>query len=158
MLFSGSPETEGKGRSVELGRRGEQLAAEYLVDSGYRLVMSNFRIPIGRTGRGALATGELDIIALYINTLCFIEVKTRADNAPLEPEAALVLRKQRQIIRTARAYRRVFKVEAIPSRFDVVSVVLASGRIPQLEIIKDHFSEASFNKASWTGDVWHETF
>ncbi|MGE3466032.1 MAG: YraN family protein [Pyrinomonadaceae bacterium] len=63
--------------TIALGERGEGLAAEYLIDNGYRLVVSNFKVPVGRNRRGAQVTGEIDIVALDGETLCFIEVKTR---------------------------------------------------------------------------------
>jgi len=100
----------------ELGQRGERLAAEYLEANGYRLVVSNFKVPIGRNKRGAAVTGEIDIVALDGHTLCFVEVKTRASDAFAGPLANVTLRKQRQISRTARVYRRVFGLSEMPYR------------------------------------------
>src|SRR2546423_3834786 len=51
----------------ELGRLGEQLAAEHLVRRGFRIVERNYRT----------RWGELDIIAFDGTTLAFCEVKTR---------------------------------------------------------------------------------
>src|SRR5688572_10583531 len=70
----------------ETGRLGEHIAAEYLRTNGYRLVLSNFKVPIGRNSRGAAVTGEIDIIAIDGETLCFVEVKTKTSDefsAPL---------------------------------------------------------------------------
>lgn len=93
-----------------VGSKGESLAAKYLTANGYRLVMSNFKTPLGRNTNGAEITGEIDIIALDGETLCFIEVKTRMQDDFASPAQAVTLRKQRQIIRTAKIYRRIFGV------------------------------------------------
>ena len=39
---------------LELGRRGEELAAAYLQQAGYRIVAANFSVPVGRNRVGAL--------------------------------------------------------------------------------------------------------
>src|SRR3982750_188051 len=101
-----------------LGERGEALAAEFLQENGYRLVVSNFKVPIGRNSRGAEVTGEIDLIALDGETLCFIEVKTRTSNELYQPSAAVTLRKQRQIIRTAKVYRKIFQISRTRHRYD----------------------------------------
>ncbi len=49
--------------SSQIGQLGEELAARHLVKTGYRLVSANFKVPIGRTTRGAQVTGEIDLIA-----------------------------------------------------------------------------------------------
>jgi putative endonuclease len=110
---------------LRLGQRGESLAAAYLERAGYRLVAANFTIPIGRNRRGALVDGEIDLIAYEGATLCFIEVKTRTSDDFAAPETAVDRRKQRQISRAARAYRRAFGLTGAPYRYDVISIVIA---------------------------------
>ena len=51
-----------------LGRRGEELAADYLESQGMRIVDRNWRCP----------EGEIDIVALDGDALVIAEVKTRA--------------------------------------------------------------------------------
>src|SRR5437867_4637819 len=95
-----SPAAPSNERVTEvLGTRGEALAAEYLIKNGYRLVVSNFKVPVGRNSRDAQVTGEIDIIALDGKTLCFIEVKTRTSEDFAPVITAVDLRKQRQIAR-----------------------------------------------------------
>ena len=136
------------------GRQGELLAARYLESCGYRLVLSNFKVPIGRNTRGAPVTGEIDIVAVDVDTLCFVEVKTRVSDAFAEPLANVTTRKQRQITRTSRVYRRIFQLSEMPYRFDVVSVVLASESEPTIELIKGFWSESKFRKRVWSGDIY----
>src|SRR5919206_3151359 len=91
-----------------LGQLGETYAAAYLEQRGYRLVATNFTLPVGRNLRSAVVNAEIDLIAYDQATLCFIEVKTRASDWFAPPQANVDLRKRRQIARAARGYRRMF--------------------------------------------------
>lgn len=138
-----------------LGRRGERLAAEHLERLGYALVASNFTLPVGRNLRGALVRAEIDLVAYEDQTLCFIEVKTRASDWYAAPEANVDLRKQRQISRAARAYRRTFGLTNEPYRYDVVSVVLppaderGEAARPRLEVLRNFWTDEKFRKRRW---------
>lgn len=135
-----------------VGELGETLAAEFLVRNGYQLVLANFKIPIGRNSRGVSVSGEIDLIALDESVLCFVEVKTRSSDEFAAPIAAVDLRKQRQIIRTARMYRKTFRLETIKFRYDVVSIVLQKDAKPKIEIFKNFWHESKFRKKFWTDD------
>lgn len=135
-----------------LGEIGERIAARFLEANGYRLVVTNFKVPVGRNSKGVAVTGEIDIIAIDDETLCFVEVKTRR-SAEFTPITTNVdLRKQRQITRTARLYRRLFGVVDIPSRFDVVTVLMPLQADTEIELFKGFWSESKFNKRKWPGD------
>jgi len=136
---------------LELGRRGERFALEYLkYRAGYRIVATNFAIPLGRNLRGAPIVGEVDIIGYDGDVLAFVEVKTRTSEDVAAAEAAVDRRKQRTIARTARAYRRLMKLGEVPYRFDVLTVVFhppqAGGRgavnsSPEITLEKGFFSD-----------------
>lgn len=111
--------------TIALGRLGEELASEYLDAKGYTLVAANFTVPVGRNLRGALVQAEIDVVAYDGATLCFIEVKTRTSDWFASPEANVDLRKQRQVARAARAYRRLFGLQDAKYRFDVVTVTVS---------------------------------
>lgn len=153
-------ETESKSFALAphlaLGQRGELLAADYLEDAGYRLVASNFMLPVGRSLRGALVHAEIDIIAYEGLTLCFVEVKTRASDWFAAPEANVDLRKQRQIARAARVYRRIFGLAGAPYRYDVVSVLLppaepdAPPPAPRLQLLRNFWTDEKFRKRRWS--------
>ena len=144
-----SPE---KSDTSVVGRKGEAAAAEYLESNGYQLILSNFKVPVGRNSNGALITGEIDLIALDGDTLCFIEVKTRRSDDFASPTANVTLRKQRQITRTAKIYRRIFGVLEHPYRFDVVSVVLGEDDDPQIELFRSFWDISKFRKRRWQFD------
>jgi putative endonuclease len=140
---------------VELGRRGEALAAEYLRGRGYELVAANFKLGVGRNRRGAVVEAELDLVAYDGPTLCFVEVKTRRSDWFAAPEANVDLRKQRQVTRAARAYRRLLGLMGAPARYDVVAVLLpppdADGRppAPRVELLRGFWTEDKFRKRRW---------
>lgn len=144
--------TFSEGQTSFVGAEGERLAARFIEKNGFRLVMSNFKTPVGRNSRGALVTGEIDLIAYDGRFLCFVEVKTRTSDEFASPLAAVDLRKQRQIIRTARVYRRLFGLEEAAVRFDVVSIVLGERNRPEIELFKNYFTEAKFRKTAWADE------
>jgi putative endonuclease len=140
---------------LALGARGERLAADLLERAGYRLVASNFKLPVGRNLRGAVVNAEIDLVAYDGATLCFVEVKTRRTDEFAAPEANVDLRKQRQITRAARVYRRTFGVVEEPYRYDVVALVLpdeqaqGDARRPRAELFKSFWTEEKFRKRRW---------
>lgn len=148
---------ENSGQTVvstsEVGIKGEKLAALHLISNGYTLVAANFKVPVGRNSVGAQVTGEIDLVALDGETLCFVEVKTRRSAKFTDPLSNVDLRKQRQITRTARIYRRIFGVYDLPHRFDVVTVLLETD-VPQIELFKAFWNESKFKKQDWSGDIW----
>lgn len=155
ILFLNSQDTDSASfNSSTIGDIGEELAAKFLVKNGYRLVLANFKAPIGRNRRGASVTGEIDLIAFDGNVLCFIEVKTRSSDEFASPLAAVDLRKQRQIIRTAKVYRKTFHLTGISFRYDAVSIVLREKGSPEIEIFKSFWNESKFQKKSWSYEFW----
>ncbi len=135
-----------------VGELGEELAARFLERNGYLIVLANFKVPVGRNRRGVSVSGEIDLIALDESILCFVEVKTRSSDVFASPLAAVGLRKQRQITRTAKMYRKVFGLHDIKYRFDVVSIVLSGEAKPKIEIFKGFWNESKFRKKFWADD------
>jgi putative endonuclease len=127
-----------KSSPLELGKLGEAYAAAYLEQVGYRLVAANFTLPVGRNLRGAIVTSEIDLVAYDGDTLCFVEVKTRASDWFAPPQVNVDLRKRRQIARAARAYRHMLGIQDQPYRYDVVTVVLDEP--PQIELLRNFWT------------------
>lgn len=99
-------------QSSELGIKGEEFAADFLKNNGYKILSRNFRY----------GKYEIDIIAENNEFLVFAEVKTRADN-PLDPPANAVTRdKQKAMIWAAEAYIKRYRIDK-ESRFDVIVVL-----------------------------------
>lgn len=140
---------------LALGRHGERLAADFLEGNGYALVAANFQLPVGRNLRGRLIQAEIDLVAYEGPILCFVEVKTRASDWFAAPQANVDLRKQRQISRAARVYRRMFDLLEAPFRYDVVSVIAPpadeEGVAPpsRLELLRNFWTDEKFRKRRW---------
>lgn len=97
-----------------LGKKGEDLACEYLKRHGYRIIGRNFKFHYG----------ELDIIAVKEETLVFIEVKTRVGRAFGLPEEAVTPRKLREVIKTAQFYKSLHQELPERLRIDVIGIEL----------------------------------
>jgi putative endonuclease len=143
--------------SSSLGALGESYAAAYLEQLGYHLVAANFTLPVGRNRRGTIINAEIDLIAYDGDTLCFIEVKSRSSDWFAPPQANVDLRKRRQITRAARAYRRMIGIEDQPFRYDVVTVILAHDSTPQIELLRNFWTEDSLRKRRWQFDLFYLT-
>ena len=117
------------GKHNDIGKRGEDLAAQFLENKNYQLLERNWR-----HGRA-----ELDIIAKDGKTMVFVEVKTRSDDIFERPENSVKNKKRRLMIKAAIGYIHKSQHEnAI--RFDILSVVLRGVAEPQI----DHFKDAFF--------------
>lgn len=140
---------QGTTATSAVGEHGEILATQFIERLGFQIVMTNFKVPVGRNSKGVQVTGEIDIIALEGDTLCFIEVKTRVSEKFAGPLANVDLRKQRQIARTARIYKRMFGLSEMQHRFDAISVIIEKGLAPRIELFRSFWNEAKFKKRSW---------
>ncbi len=115
-----------------LGDRGENVAARYLRNQGFNIIVRNFRCELG----------EIDIIARDGKTLVFVEVKTRAYDDPT-PEEQVNLGKQQAITRVAKLYLSRYGVPQPPARFDVVAIVWPNGQNPIIRHTPDAFEATS---------------
>src|SRR4051794_25122337 len=113
----------------DLGRRGEDLAHDYLRRRKYLIVARNYRPASG-------AKGEIDLVARQGSKLIFVEVKMRASDTISYPERAVDDNKQRFIIRTARDYARRANVSWDEVRFDVIAITGVKRSVIQ------HFKDA----------------
>jgi putative endonuclease len=141
-------------KQLELGRRGEEFAAAYLQQLGYRIVATNFALPVGRNRLGVPINVEIDLVAYQGDTLCFVEVKSRASDWFAPPQVNVDRRKQRQIARAARAYRRMFGLVGEPYRYDVITVVFGEEAdvevAPQIELLRSYWTEDQLRKRAWS--------
>ena len=111
------------------GQSSERLAVSFLVSQGYGIVDTNVRYP----------AGEIDIIALDGDVLCFVEVRSTTSDAWGGPFASVTRRKQQRIIRAARWYLASMKAEPPFVRFDVLGILLTDPAHPQIDLIRGAF-------------------
>ncbi len=109
------PATPGQRTTKSRGDAGEAAALAYLLQSGMKLVETNYRTP----GRGG---GEIDIVMRAGDgTLVFVEVRQRASASHGGAAASIGAVKRRRIVFAARHYLMRF-ASPPPCRFDVVLV------------------------------------
>ena len=115
-----------------IGDLGETAVCEYLKQNGYTILDRNFHA----------RCGEIDIIAVKDDVMCFVEVKTRSASPYLSGQYAVDQRKQFHIMRTASYYLSVTKCELQP-RFDIIEVEVerGSGQMKKINHIKNAFSQ-----------------
>lgn len=106
---------------MTLGRRGEDVACEFLINKGHIIVDRNFRA-------GHL---EIDIISLDGNGVHFVEVKSRVAPVAVSPEENVTVSKQRKVADAALRYLHTAKDKRISTEldvnFDVVAVTFDGG-------------------------------
>ena len=114
---------------IILGQKGEELALSLLKRQGYTIIDQNVR----------LKTGEIDIIARDQDTLCFIEVKTRASDAQGSAVESIPPFKQRKLVKLALTYLKYKKLLEEKARFDVVAVDCQDSGETHVKLIKNAF-------------------
>ena len=117
----------GKKSTQQLGKKGEQVAVDYLTRKGFHIKARNKRI-----GRG-----EVDIIARKGNLLVFVEVKMRNKHTFGHPESFVSPNQQLQYHEAATAY-----IDSIgwdqAIRFDIIAIEKTNCRT-RLEHFEDAF-------------------
>ncbi len=104
----------------ELGKWGEQVANQFLVNQGIKILAMNFRSRYG----------EIDLIGYDGSSLIFFEVKTRQSNQFGTPDQAVAGDKIKHIINTALVYISKFYSQEPLWRIDIISI----NRNPKTEL------------------------
>ena len=109
----------------ELGKWGENLAAEYLQDKGYEILERDWK-----SGHH-----DLDIVAKEDDTLVVVEVKTRRNRLFGDPEEAIDYKKRMSLQSAINHYVKTHRTNTV--RFDIISIVGTIGSKPEIDHIKD---------------------
>ncbi|MGY4857184.1 YraN family protein [Cryobacterium sp. AP23] len=113
----------------DVGRRGEDCAAEYLLEAGYTLLERNWRCD----------QGEIDLIATRNGDIVFVEVKTRSGTGFGHPFEAITVAKLARLRRLAGAWCRQSGLRARRIRIDAIAVITRPGQEPQVEHLEGVF-------------------
>jgi putative endonuclease len=111
------------------GLAGEREAAEYLRSCGWDVLGHRFRM--GRL--------EIDLVVRKGSVVAFVEVKTRRGDAFGGPLRAVGWRKQREIVRVAKAWVDRHGQPDDLYRFDVVAVNLLRRGVARLQHVEDAY-------------------
>ena len=109
--------------NIDFGRKGELIAADYLRDKGYTILNTNY----------SCRFGELDIVALDGEVLCFVEVKSRTSLMYGLPCEAVTAGKIRRIQRCAFYYMNNLKrnngdINYSDIRIEIIELLFLDGR------------------------------
>ncbi|MBR5559256.1 MAG: YraN family protein [Oscillospiraceae bacterium] len=108
--------------AAQRGKAGEELAADFLQEKGYRIIARNFHC------RG----GELDIVAAKDEILAFVEVRTRKKGGMVSPVESVTAAKRKKVIAAAYAFLEEHSEwqQTMQPRFDLF-LIEADGDAPE---------------------------
>ena len=114
----------------ELGKKGEQLAVDYLIKKGYTIEERNYRFQ----------KAEVDIIAKLKDTLAIVEVKTRSTADFGDPQDFVKPKQIQRLVKAVDEYVIANKLD-VEVRFDIIAIVKQGKRfnIEHLENAFYHF-------------------
>jgi putative endonuclease len=116
-------------KHTKIGSKGEEIAAGFLVNKGYKILHRNWR-----SGKK-----ELDIIATNGDLLVIAEIKTRSNFDFGFPEEAVNKKKQKFIKSAAEAFIEANR-QYMNIRFDIISILMDGEHVKEIM----HFEEAFY--------------
>ena len=96
----------------ELGKKGEQLAVNFLLKNDYEIIERNYRFD----------KAEVDIIAKKQDILAIIEVKTRSSTDFGNPQDFVKPKQIQRLVKAVNEYVIVNELD-IEVRFDIIAIV-----------------------------------
>lgn len=111
----------------QLGKKGEQLAVDFLIENGYDIVERNYRFN----------KAEVDIIAQKEDVLAIIEVKTRSTTDFGNPQDFVKPKQIKNLVKAVDEYVTVNNLE-VDVRFDIIAIVKEKKNF-KIEHLEDAF-------------------
>jgi putative endonuclease len=111
---------------LQTGKYGEEKAAEYLTQIGYRIIAKNV----------SCRHGEIDIIASDADEIVFVEVRTRSFGWLMPPEFTVGPEKIKKLKRAAGIWTESRRYTGF-WRIDLIAITIREGSGPSIEHIKD---------------------
>lgn len=111
----------------ELGKKGEQLAVDYLLKNNYTIIERNFRFD----------KAEVDIIAQKKDTLAIIEVKTRSTSEFGDPQDFVKPKQIQRLVKAVDEYVTENDLD-VDIRFDIIAIV-KTGKAYDIEHLENAF-------------------
>lgn len=101
------------------GNKGEEVAAEFLQNKGYKILFNQYKSPFG----------EIDLVCTFGEEVIFVEVKTRRSNEFGYPEDSVTKNKIHHIERTAEHFLEEKQLFNCPWRVDVIAIEVLDNEI-----------------------------
>jgi len=114
------------GNNTELGKEGEKIAADYLSNQGYDILVFNYRYK----------RAEVDLIAQKDEIIIFVEVKMRSSTGFGYPEEAVSDKKAELIMEAAEHYMYETNWKG-KLRFDIIAIL--KGKNEEIMHLEDAF-------------------
>lgn len=118
----------------DFGKLAEDIAHDFLIRSGYKILTRNYRFQ----------KAEIDLVAESDDTIVIVEVKARKTNIFLEPQEAVTRKKIRLLVAAADAFMRE-RNHRSDVRFDIISVLPDLEGKLQITHLKDAFEAFDAN-------------
>ncbi|MDR0830006.1 MAG: YraN family protein [Prevotellaceae bacterium] len=112
----------------ELGKQGEEVAKQFLIDKGYIILAENWR-----SGHY-----EIDIVAQKFDFLSIIEVKTRSSSSFGSPQESVDQKKMQNLIKAAHKYKTSHKLYDIGIRYEILALT-KNGNTFDIEHLEEAF-------------------
>ena len=111
----------------ELGKKGEQIAVDFLLKKGYEILERNYRFQ----------KAEIDIIAKVKDTLAIVEVKTRSTADFGNPQDFLKPKQIQRLVNATDEFVNTNKLD-VEVRFDIIAIVKENKQY-KIEHLEDAF-------------------
>jgi putative endonuclease len=111
----------------ELGKKGEQMAVDFLLENGYDIVARNYRFD----------KAEVDIIAKQKDTLAIIEVKARSTSDFGDPQDFVKPKQIKNLVKAVDEYVTINDLD-VEVRFDIIAITKA-GKNYKIEHLENAF-------------------
>ena len=112
----------------EIGKLGEQLAKNFLIEKGYKILDMNFHFS---------KMAEIDIIAKKDSIIHFVEVKTRTQTLFGMPLEAITRNKLISIYKCAKYYINNSKEKFKKLQIDAIGIILDKNGNHKIDFIED---------------------
>lgn len=113
----------------QLGKKGEDLAVDYLLGKGYEIIARNY----------SFQKAEVDIIAKKAQILAIVEVKTRSTADFGDPQDFLKPKQIQRIVLAVDEFVTSNKMD-VEVRFDIIAIVKTNSTISI-----EHFEDAFYH-------------
>ncbi len=111
----------------DLGKLGEEIAADFLITNGYEILETNW----------IFQKAEVDIIAIKENILSVVEVKTRTSSDFGLPQDFVKPKKVKLLVKAINEYILLNDMD-VEVRFDIISILVIN-KVPEIEHLEDAF-------------------
>lgn len=118
----------------DFGNLAEDLAAEYLTQKNYKILVRNFRYQ----------KAEIDIVTEFEDLIVVVEVKARSYDTLIEPQEAVTKKKIKSIVLCTDFFMRERNLDK-EVRFDIITVLPDQSGKLQINHIEDAFQSFDAN-------------